>query len=78
MNDMREVLTWIEGEVVYEAFPGDEGDLLDGGRGAAESKLLQMQQRVDEGTSSVQHLRDRIILNQSDLINLSLLTNQCV
>lgn len=49
-------LTWIEGKVVYEALPGNEGNFLDGGRRAAETKFLQMQKRVDEGASSVQQL----------------------
>lgn len=52
----RVQLTWVESKVIDEALPGDEGDLLDGGRGAAETKLLQMQQRVDERTSFMQQL----------------------
>lgn len=59
----RVSLTWIESKVIDEALPGDEGDLLDGRRGAAEAQLLQMKQRVDERTSSVQQLDRRHVLN---------------
>lgn len=49
-------LTWIQSKVINEALPGKKGDLLNGRRRAAETKLLQVQERVDEGTSSVQQL----------------------
>lgn len=45
--------TWIEGKVVDEALPGDEGDFFDGGGRTAETQFLQVQQRVDERTSFV-------------------------
>lgn len=50
------LLTGVEGKVVDEALPGDEGDLLDAGRGAAEAQLLQVQQGVDEGAAPVEVL----------------------
>lgn len=28
----KKLVTWVEGEVIDEALPGDEGDLLDRGR----------------------------------------------
>lgn len=62
-------LTWIEGKVIYEALPGNEGNLLDGRRGAAETKFLQMQQRVDEGASSVQQLCGKHIYKMMSIAN---------
>ena len=51
--------TWIEGEVVYEALPGNEGDLLDVRGGATEAQFLQAKQGVDEGTTSMEQLGDQ-------------------
>lgn len=51
--------TWIEGKVVYEALPGDEGDLLYVGGGATEAQFLQAKQGVDEGTTSMEQLGDQ-------------------
>lgn len=51
-----ELLTRVEGKVVNQALPGNKGNFLDGRRGTAEAELLQMQQGVDEGTSSVEQL----------------------
>lgn len=50
------LLTWVEGKVVYKALPGDEGNLLNVGGGATEAQLLQVQERVDEGPPSMEHL----------------------
>lgn len=49
-------LTWVKGKVIDETLPGDKGDLLDGGGGAAEAQFLQMKQGVDEGTPPVEQL----------------------
>lgn len=52
----RGQFTWVESKVIDEALPGDEGDLLDGGGGASEAQLLQVQQGVDERTAFMQQL----------------------
>lgn len=51
-----ELLAWIESKIINKALPGNEGDFLYGWRRATETELLQVQQRVDEGTTSVQEL----------------------
>lgn len=48
--------TWIQGKIINEAFPRDEGDFLHHGGAAAEAELLQLQQGVDEAATAVQGL----------------------
>lgn len=55
----KKSLTWIKSKVIDQTLPGDKSDFLDGRRGAAKAQLLQMEQGVDKGTSSVEQLRSK-------------------